>query len=348
MTLEIQRALLQTWAEDIGHAVGLNNSPKAEFARLAKAKGWTGGDAEWCHYWAKCFNETYSWGLQNRSITTDSTLDADPATQTGTLNLVDHMRTLSVGSDASSFSVISRTSRADSFDSVRSLNSIQSREVGDLRLSDGPRSPSITNSWESTDSRNTVLSLNTVNSLGELSGGVEIPKYNSNTTTDTVVNGVDSSLDISGQDAVENPAWNDFTDFVHRPNAPFKEEFERLALIKGWNRRIKRQNLVALLRTEVEFFWSSDDVDKLECYNQKGKQLSPAPLTNRDTDDEQALRPLKVNLYSVIDHMRNPEIKVVTYKTIRELRLSVRKIGTFPRDCAKAGGGYMADLLSKL
>ena len=64
----------------------------------------------------------------------------------------------------------------------------------------------------------------------------------------------------------ENPVWNDFTDFVHHPNAPFKEEFERLARIKGWDRRTKRQNLITLLRTEVEFYWSSNDVDKLECY----------------------------------------------------------------------------------
>ena len=72
------------------------------------------------------------------------------------------------------------------------------------------------------------------------------------------------------------------------------------------------------------------------------------PLPKYATNYEQALQPLKVNLYSVIDHMRNPEIKVVTYETIRELRLSVRKMGTFPRECAKTGGGYMAALLSKL
>jgi hypothetical protein len=63
-----------------------------------------------------------------------------------------------------------------------------------------------------------------------------------------------------------NPAWNDFTNFVHRPNAPFKEEFERLSCIKGWDRRTKRQNLVALLRTEVEFYWSSENVNTLEYY----------------------------------------------------------------------------------
>ena len=195
-----------------------------------------------------------------------STIDADPAAQTRTLDLTDHMRKLSVGSDASSFSVISRTSRADSFGSVRSLNSDQSREEGDLRLSVGPQSQSITNSWDSTDSRNTVLSLDTVQSLDELSGGVEIPNYDRGIATDATTDNSDTDSDVLEQDAVENPAWNDFTDFIHRPTAPFKEEFERLARIKGWDRRTKRKRLISLLRTEVEFYWDSEDIDKLEYY----------------------------------------------------------------------------------
>ena len=66
MTSETQRALLQVWADDIGHVVDLNNSPKAEFARLAKAKGWTGGDTEWCYHWKACFDETYTWGVRRK------------------------------------------------------------------------------------------------------------------------------------------------------------------------------------------------------------------------------------------------------------------------------------------
>jgi hypothetical protein len=191
------------------------------------------------------------------------------------------MRKLSAGSDASSFSVISRTSRADSFDSVRSLNSDQSREEGHLRLRVGPPSQSITNSWDSRDSRNTVLSLDTVKSLDELSGGVEISNYDRDIATDTTTDDGDTNSDILEQDAVENPAWNDFTDFVHRSNAPFKEEFERLARIKGWNRRTKRKRLISLLRTEVEFYWDSEDIDKLEYYQHLCQEMGVEhiPLT---------------------------------------------------------------------
>jgi hypothetical protein len=167
------------------------------------------------------------------------------------------MRKLSVNSDASSFSVISRTSRANSFGSVRSLCSDRSGDGGYLRISVGSLSRSIA------DSQCTALSLNTVKSLDELSGGVEILNYDQSISMDAATDDGDTGSNTSGR---ENPVWNDFTDFVHHPNAPFKEEFERLARIKGWDRRTKRQNLITLLRTEVEFYWSSNDVDKLECY----------------------------------------------------------------------------------
>ena len=66
MTAEVQKLLLKEWAKDTDHLVDDNNSPKAEFARLAKAKGWTGGDTEWCYHWKACFDETYTWGVRRK------------------------------------------------------------------------------------------------------------------------------------------------------------------------------------------------------------------------------------------------------------------------------------------
>jgi hypothetical protein len=66
MTSETQKAFLQAWAGETNLVVDPNNSPKAEFARLAKAKGWTGGDVDWCRHWQMCFNETYSWGVRSK------------------------------------------------------------------------------------------------------------------------------------------------------------------------------------------------------------------------------------------------------------------------------------------
>lgn len=66
MTAGTQQSLLKAWAREIDHVIDDNNSPKAEFARLAKAKGWTGGDVNWCHHWRACFNETYAWGVRSK------------------------------------------------------------------------------------------------------------------------------------------------------------------------------------------------------------------------------------------------------------------------------------------
>ncbi|KAI4634703.1 uncharacterized protein J4E88_001290 [Alternaria novae-zelandiae] len=320
MTAEAQKLLLKEWAKDTDHLVDDNNSPKAEFARLAKAKGWTGGDTEWY-----------------KSTTADTTVHKNVTAQAGGIDLTDRMRSLSIGSDTSSFSVISRTS-ANSFESVRSINSDQSHEAEGFSTS--PKHPPNTEVSDSTDLQNSVLSLDTVKSLEEISGGVEIP--------DTASEHSDAESEASSLELDENPAWSEYTNFVHRPDASFQSEFERLARTKGWVGRIKRQHLVELLTSEVEFYWGADDVDKLEYYQFLCQEMGVKQIPLTITQAKNALRPLKVNLYSVIDHMRNPEIKVITYKTIRELRQSVRKKGTFPRQCAKAGEGCMAALLSKL
>ncbi|KAF1836203.1 hypothetical protein BDW02DRAFT_459506, partial [Decorospora gaudefroyi] len=61
-TADTQKALLRMWAEEANHTVDVEQSPKAEFARLAKAKGWVGGDQMWCAHWEVCFGESYPYG----------------------------------------------------------------------------------------------------------------------------------------------------------------------------------------------------------------------------------------------------------------------------------------------
>jgi hypothetical protein len=200
----------------------------------------------------------------DRSATTDATVNESATAKGSALDLTDRVRSLSIGSDASSFSVISRTSTANSFDSVRSLNSDQSHEEEVFSASPQPQSHADTS--DSIDLQHSVLSLNTVKSLEELSGGVEITDGDRSILEDTATE--DSDLESEGfsGESHENPAWDEFTNFVHRPSASFKSEFERLARIKGWTGRAKRQHLVELLSTEVEFFWDIEDTDKLEHY----------------------------------------------------------------------------------
>jgi hypothetical protein len=167
------------------------------------------------------------------------------------------------------------------------------------------------------DSRNTVLSLGTVESLGELSGSLEISSYNRSIATDT--NDGDTNSNISERDAVENPAWNDFTDFVHRPNAPFKEEFERLALIKGWDRRTKRRNLIVLLSAEVEFYWGSEDVDKLEYYQylcqETGIEQMPLTVTKARKVSKSILNPRR-SILLTINRLFDPSKSTSTASSI--------------------------------
>lgn len=59
--------LIRAWSRDIGHVVDTANSPKAEFARLAKAKGWEGGNETWRSRWKECFKEEYPYGQCRKS-----------------------------------------------------------------------------------------------------------------------------------------------------------------------------------------------------------------------------------------------------------------------------------------
>lgn len=59
---EGQLALIKVWASGTDFEVDTTKSPKANFAGLAKAQGWVGGDANWQMHWKACFKETYPFG----------------------------------------------------------------------------------------------------------------------------------------------------------------------------------------------------------------------------------------------------------------------------------------------
>lgn len=60
---QAQKALFSTLATgtDFVLTVGPQKTLKAEFARLAKTKGWEGGSEEWNKYWHECFGEEYTY-----------------------------------------------------------------------------------------------------------------------------------------------------------------------------------------------------------------------------------------------------------------------------------------------
>jgi hypothetical protein len=61
-SLEGQLALIKVWANGTDFNIDTTKSPKANFAGLAKAQGWVGGDANWRLHWEACFREPYLFG----------------------------------------------------------------------------------------------------------------------------------------------------------------------------------------------------------------------------------------------------------------------------------------------
>lgn len=162
----------------------------------------------------------------DRSTSIDETKDLD-----GGISLENSMRRLSITSDESSYSFISRPSGANSLHSVRSFGSQDS-----LCADEG------------------VQDVKTV----ELKEVTEIVK--------------ELSLNNADDKIGSNPVWAEFTGFVHSPTGPFRSEFGRLAQIKGWSKRVKQQQFIYLLSSEVAFYWGADE-DKLEQYQEMCRDL---------------------------------------------------------------------------
>jgi hypothetical protein len=171
-------------------------------------------------------------------------------------DLEESMRRLSVGSVVSDFSLVSRTSRADSFDSVRSLDSDGScKSRGSCTNLVSQRNSS--DVWTSSLTGNSWLSLNNLRSLNAIVGG-----YSASVTSKSMVIGTEIDTEdedaetlgsISEDEEKENPRWYGFRDFIPEPSAPFRTEFERLARSQGWTGERKRHHLINTLSGEVEF-----------------------------------------------------------------------------------------------
>lgn len=355
-----QKALIQSWAAETTYVNDLDTSPKADFARLAKAKGWIGGDTQWCSHWKECFGETYPFGgthqEKSTSINTKATKDAS--------DLVDRMRRLSVGSNASSFSVVSRTSHARSFGSVRSLDSAHSRESAqpqqdvdsetrvasqapEKKQSKGSRrraakqARKLMENWAINDSCESVLSPESMESLDSIVGGVN------------VLNIQDTSLqrDDKGEayswDPWRSGIWYTFEGFEPSLTTPFRTEFNRLAIHEGWGGVKKREQFITLLNAEVDrHFYAFRD--KLEMWQELCQELGTEYVPTSLNQCKKVLKTVKINLFSLIDHKRDPTRSIKQYWSYAELRRSIKNGNKFPKQCAKVHPGVLAVFLHKL
>lgn len=73
---EGQLALIKVWANGTEYEIDTTLSAKANFAGLAKAQGWIGGDANWRLHWEACFKEPYLFGRRGPSYSFPDIADA--------------------------------------------------------------------------------------------------------------------------------------------------------------------------------------------------------------------------------------------------------------------------------
>ncbi|KAL6164261.1 hypothetical protein ACJQWK_09929 [Exserohilum turcicum] len=140
--------------------------------------------------------------------------------------------------------------------------------------------------------------------------------------------------------------WYEFPPFVPIPAAPFIDEFNRLADQKGWGKRQRRKYLVKALSAEIDFH--GEKTSGLVGWQRLCQELriETEPMQS-NTKCKKILRSRFINLYTLLDHRRNPEIPVVCFDSFKELVHDVRRTGNFPRECAKQDR-YIKFLLKRM
>ncbi|KAL6149764.1 hypothetical protein ACJBU6_11298 [Exserohilum turcicum] len=159
--------------------------------------------------------------------------------------------------------------------------------------------------------------------------------------------------------------WSRFPPFVPRPRAPFLVEFGRLVDQEGWSKTTKRRYLVEALNSEIDFHsdttsglarWqrlcNDFELSSKAISNTKCKSVCPAIFFSFQEKISaktpgKVLRSRFVNLYTLVDYRRNPDVPLVYFNSYRELVHDIRKTGHFPRQCAKQDG-YIKIFLKKM
>ncbi|CAO2647917.1 Nn.00g088390.m01.CDS01 [Neocucurbitaria sp. VM-36] len=322
-SLEGQRALLQAWAAGTGFVLDPGNQPKVDFARLAKMRGWVGGDPNWCLHWHACFGEVYCYGGQHTKAATTKTTPDESATPTVAPDLMDRMRRLSIDSDSSSFSIISAAPSVQSLDSNGSIaGGVTVLDLGDTEHGD----------------------LRIVQATADIAS---TPVPGKTAKPDTVKPHTESCQAKPNSSAPQSsPFWYQFPGFVPSATTTFKEEFARLAKHQAWGAKAKRKHQITALNDEVAFHYGTC-MQKLDRWQELCQEVGIEKIPTSITQCKKALQSVFVNLFNLIDHRRNPEVKIVHFKSYGEFSRNVRAGNKFPRECAKQDG-FIKVLLKKL
>jgi hypothetical protein len=164
--------------------------------------------------------------------------------------------------------------------------------------------------------------------------------------------------------------WYRYPGFEPDPRAPFKLELGRLCKHVGARTKKEKKDLqTEALTAEIKFHYGSSmsRLDRWqELCEEVGIEKIPTSITqcqkvciacpaNRPrsrrllstADFHQVLKPIFINLFNLVDHRRNPELKVLRFQSYGEFNEFTRKGHEFPRNCAKQEG-FIKVLLKKM
>ncbi|KAF3048737.1 hypothetical protein E8E11_002500 [Didymella keratinophila] len=322
---EGQLALIKEWADGTNFEVDNTWSPKANFAGLAKAKGWVGGDAEWRWRWEACFNEPYLFGRRDAS--------AAPAAPAATHDLVIRSRRrLSNSSDNSVASAESDYSVINGPSSVQSLDTNGSIAGGVLLdLMKASVEPA----------QNEAPVSSSENQLSEALDGLNLSAADSTTGAHS------SATDDPQTPPKASGFWYQYPGFEPNPRVPFKHEFGRLCKHVGAQSKKEKKNLqTEALTAEIKHHYGAN-LSRLDRWQELCEEVGIEKIPTSIAQCQKVLRGVFVNLFNVVDHRRNPELKVLRFQTRGEFNAYTRKGHEFPRNCAKQEG-FIKVLLKKM
>lgn len=323
---EGQLALIKVWANGTNFEVDMTKSPKANFAGLAKTQGWVGGDANWRLHWEACFKEVYLFGRCESS--------AAPTKAVALPNLEERSRRRlssssedSAASTDSDFSLISAAPSIQSLDTNGSVFGGIVLGLGSVKLNSTEDAPAPASNTETQHSKTPItLTLSEVDAAREASSGV--------------ADGVQSLPEAS-------PFWYQYPGFEPDSRAPFKHELGRLSKHLGSRTRKEKKELQAqALTAEINFHYGAH-MNKLDRWQELCEEVGIEKIPTSINQCQKALKPIFVNLFNLVDHRRNPDLKVLRFQTYGEFNKFTRRGNEFPRDCAKQEG-FIKVLLKKL
>ncbi|KAG9206823.1 hypothetical protein G6514_000110 [Epicoccum nigrum] len=325
---EGQLALIKVWAHGTDFKVDDTKSPKANFAALAKAQGWEGGDTNWRMHWEACFKEAYLFGQGNEVAS------LAPTTPNPALDLVERSRRrLSNSSDVSAVSLTSDFSFISAAPSIQSLDtngSILGGIILELESVKLDCSKDMAASVPASEAQHSEAQ-----AVSDLSAKNVTPSANF------------SATDESQSTVKCSPFWCEYPGFKPDPRAPFKHELDRLCKHVGAATKNEKKDIQKrALTSEIKFHYGAS-ISKLDRWQELCKEVGIEKTPTSITQCQKVLKPVFVNLFNLVDHRRNPDHQVLRFKSYGEFNKFTRKGNEFPRDCAKQEG-FIKVLLKKM